>query len=80
LAKIKPVSDFRGNAGLAAKLRRAIALALDNGGNGEIVGVHYFTVPEFLALGEAFGLLANVVMMMHGHSKVITEPRSLGLT
>jgi hypothetical protein len=37
-------------------------------------------VSEFLALGELFGLLAELLMMAHRGGQVLAEPRTLGLT
>ena len=53
---------LRHNARFAAKLRRAIALPFDDGGNGGIVGIDDFTVAELLALGEAPRLRADVLL------------------
>ncbi len=70
----------RRDAGLAAKLCRAIALAFDHGGHGGIVGVHHLTVAALLALGEPGGLGAQVRRVAHGHRQRTSEPLTLGLT
>ena len=62
VGKDKARGRLRHDPGLATKLRGAIALAFEDGGNGEIVGIDEFTVAEFFALGEPCGLLADVRM------------------
>ena len=62
VGKDKARGRLRHDAGLAAKLGGAIALAFEDGGNGGIVGIDDFTVAEFFALGEPCGLLADVRM------------------
>src|SRR5919205_1169926 len=44
VSKDKTSRGFGGEAGLSPKLRRAIALAFDNGSDGEIIGVDQFPV------------------------------------
>ena len=78
VGKDQPGGGFRDNAGLAAKLCRAIAFALDNGSHGEIVGVDHLSVLEFLALGEPFGLLTDVLIVTQGRSEGMGEPLPLG--
>jgi hypothetical protein len=80
VGKDKTSRGFGGEAGLAAKLRRAIALAFDNRRNGGIVGIDQFTVPEFLACGQALGLLTDAVMVAHGCREGERETFPLGLT
>jgi len=53
VGKDKARSGLRQDAGLAAKLRRAIALAFDNGGNGGVIGIDDFAVGRLFALCEA---------------------------
>ena len=43
-------------AGFSPKLGGAVALAFANGGNGGIVGIDDFTLPEGLAVGQSAGL------------------------
>ena len=78
VGKDKTGRGFRGDAGLSAKLRRAIALAFDNGGNGGIVGIDQFTVAELLALGQPGGLFTDVVMVVHRRGERQGETLTLG--
>ena len=71
---------FRDDTGLSAKLRRAIALAFDNGSNRGIVGIDQFTVAELLALGEPLGLPADVLMGAHRRAQLTGKTRALRLT
>ena len=70
---------FRGDAGLSAKLCRAIPLALDNRGNGEIVGLDQLTVAELLAVGKPCRLLPEVVMVAHRRGERQRETLTLRL-
>ena len=65
LRKEKARGRVRRDTRLATKLRGAIALAFENGRDGEIVGIDEFTVAEFFALGEPCGLLADVLMVAY---------------
>ena len=71
---------LRDDPGLAAELSRTIALAFDNRGNRGIVGIDDFAVSEFFALGELFGLLAELLMMAHRGGQALAEPLTLSLT
>ena len=71
---------FRDDTGLSAKLRRAIALAFDNGSNSGIVGIDQFKVAELLALGEPLGLPADVLMGAHRRAQLTGKTRALRLT
>jgi hypothetical protein len=55
----------------------ALALAFDNRGNSEIVGIDEFAVREFLPLREAFGLYADVRMDTHRGGERLAEPLTL---
>src|SRR6516165_4680905 len=68
---------LRDDRGLAADLSRTITLAFDNRGNRGIVGIDDFEVSAFFALGELFGLLADVLRMAHRGAQVLTERRRL---
>src|SRR5262247_483988 len=78
--KDKTGRGFRGDAGLTAKLCRAIALAFDNRSNGGIVGIDQFTVAELLAVGKPCGLLPDVFMVAHRRGERQSETLALGLT
>ena len=65
VGKDKARGRFRRDTGLTTKLRGAIALAFEDGSDGEIVGIDKFTVTEFFPLGELGGLLADVRMAAH---------------
>src|ERR1700730_13243695 len=71
---------FRDDTGLSAKLRRAIALAFDNGSNRGIVGIDKFTVAELLAWGEPRRLPADVLMGAHRRAQLTSKTLALGLT
>ena len=77
VGKDKTGRGFGDETGLTAKLRRAIALPFHNGGNGRVVGIDHFTVVEFLPLGEAFGLGADVRMGTHRRGELTGESRAL---
>ena len=62
VCKDKARHGVRRDPRLATKLPWAIALAFEDGSDGEIVGIDEFTVTEFVALGEACGLRADVRM------------------
>jgi hypothetical protein len=53
---------FRDETGFAAKLGWAIALALQDGGNGWVVRVDDFAVPKLFAMDEPARLLGDVFM------------------
>jgi hypothetical protein len=53
VGKDKARRGLRQDAGLAAKLRRAIAFAFDDGGNGGVIGIDDFAVGQFFALRQA---------------------------
>lgn len=57
---------FRDETGFAAKLGWAIALALQDGGNGGVVSVNDFAVPKPFAMDEPARLLGNVFMRAEG--------------
>ena len=78
--KDKTGGRFCGEAGLPAKLRRTIALAFNNRGNGGIIGLDQFTVAELLALRQPYGLLTDVVMVVHRRGERKRETLALGLT
>ena len=67
--KDKAGGRFRHNAGLTPKLGRAIALAFEDRGNGQIVGIDEFAMREFLALGEALGLFADLLFGAQGRAQ-----------
>ena len=71
---------FRCDAGLSAKLCRAIALAFDNRSNGGIVGIDQFTMAELVAVGKPCGLLPDVFMVAHCRGESQSETLALGLT
>jgi hypothetical protein len=71
---------FRDDPRLTADLSRTIALAFDNRSNGRVVGIDHFKVTQLLALGEVFGLFADVLMMTHGGGEGLAEPLTLRLT
>ena len=50
------------DAGFAAKLRRAVAFTLTNGGNGRVIGVDDFAVGHRFTLRQPPGLLLDPVM------------------
>ena len=77
--KEKARGGVRHNARLSTKLRGAIALAFENGSDGEIVGIDEFTVTKFFALGEPFGLLADVCMAAHRCVEHRGEPLARGV-
>ena len=77
IGKDQTGGGFGDEAGLPATLRRAIALPFHHGGNGRIVGIDHFTVAEFLALGEAFGLGADVRMGTHCRGELTGKPFAL---
>ncbi len=51
----------------------------DNRSNGGIVSIDDFEVTELLALGEAFGLLTNLLMMTHRGEEFLAKPLTLSL-
>jgi hypothetical protein len=57
-----------------------MALAFDNRGNGQIVGVDQFPVAELLAVGQPGGLLTDVVMVAHGRGERTGETLALDCT
>lgn len=77
--KDKARSRVRRDAGLATKLRRTIALAFDDGRDREIIGMDHFTVPQFLALGEPRGLLANMRMVAQRRRERLGDALALGI-
>jgi hypothetical protein len=60
-------------------VRRAIALAFEDGRDGEIVGIDQFTVTEFLAVDEPCGLLADVRMVAQRRGERIGATLALGI-
>ena len=78
--KDKARGRVRRDAGLTTKLCGTIALALDDGRDGEIVGIDQFTVEQCLALGEPGGLLADVGMAAQGRLERRGDPLALGVT
>ena len=62
--KDKTGGGVRSDALLAAKLHRTIALALENGGNGGIVGLDQLRVAQLLAVGQPSGLMTDGGMVM----------------
>src|SRR5262249_45910987 len=79
VGKDKTRRGFGGEAGLSPKLRRAIALAFDNGSNGEIIGVDQFTVAELLAMVQLVRLFPDEVMVAHRCRERQGETYTLGL-
>lgn len=71
---------LRDDAGLAAELSWTIALAFDDRRHGGIVSIDDFEGCELLALGELFGLLADLLMMAHRGAQVLAELLTLSLT
>ena len=65
------------NAGFAAKLGRAIALAFANRRNSAIVGIDDFTRGQRFALGEAPRLVLNQLMRLDGGSEFGGQVRVL---
>lgn len=80
IGKDKTGCWFRCDAGLSAKLRGTIALAFENRGKGEIVGIDQFTVAQLLALGQPGGLCTDVFMVAHRRGEGKGETLTLGLT
>jgi hypothetical protein len=79
VGKDKTRRGFGGEARLSTKLRRAIALAFDNRGNGEIIGVDQFTVAELLAMGQLGRLFPDEGMVVHCRRERKGETYTLGL-
>ena len=79
LRKDKAGSRVRRDPGLPPKLGGAIALAFEDGGDREIVGIDEFTVTEFLAVGELFGLLADVRMAAQRRVACLGYPLALAV-
>ena len=79
IGKEKARGWFRRDTGLATKLRGAIALAFEDGSDGEIVGIDQFTVAEFFPLGERGGLRADVRMAAHRRVERIGQTRARGV-
>lgn len=79
IGKDKARGRFRHDTGLATKLRGTIALAFENGRDGEIIGIDEFGVAEFFALGELGGLFADVGMAAHRHVERIGQTRARGV-
>ena len=80
IRKDKAGRRLRRDAGLAAKLRGTIALAFEDGRNGQVVGIDQFTVTQFLAVGEPCGLLADVGMAAEHGGERLGDTLALGLT
>ena len=80
VGKDKPTGWLGSDAGLPAELCWAVAFAFDNGGHGGIVGIDECAVVEVFALGEPFGLGANLLMVAHGRSELQTETLALCIT
>ena len=78
VGKDKTSRGFGGEAGLSAKLCRAIALAFDNGGDGEIIGVDQFPVAELLAMGQLGRLFPDEVIVVHRRRECKGETHTLG--
>ena len=70
---------FRDDAGLSATLRRAIALAFEQRGNGGIRGIDQFAVAALLALGQLGGVCPDVGMVAHRCGERQEETLALGL-
>ena len=79
VGKEKARGRVRRDTGLATKLRGAIALAFEDGRDGEIVGIDEFTVLEFFALGEPCGLLTDVLIVVHRRGERRGETCALGV-
>ncbi len=71
---------FRDDPGLSATLRRAIALACDQGSPSGIVGIDTGKVAELLAWGEPRGWLADGRMGVHRRAQLTGKTLALGLT
>jgi hypothetical protein len=71
---------FRCDAGLSAKRRGTMALALEHGGKGAIVGIDPCTVAPLLAVGQPCGLVTDVFMVAHRRGEGQGETVTLGLT
>lgn len=54
------------DARLPTALDWAVALAFENGGNGEIIGTHNFALTLLLALGQLTRLFINLLMGLKG--------------
>jgi len=79
VGKDKTCRGLGDNARFTAKLHRAIALAFENGRDGEVVGIDKFTVTEFLAVGEPCGLRADVRLAAQRRVERIGETLALGV-
>jgi hypothetical protein len=71
---------FRDEARLAAKLDCTIALSLENRGNGCVVRIDNFTVPQPFAMDEPSRLCGNVIMGAQGLPQLRGHTLALGLT
>jgi hypothetical protein len=69
-----------GEAGRAAALPGARALACDTGGNRGVVGMDQLTGRELVAVGKAGGGLADVLLVVHGRGQRQGETLALGRT
>ena len=65
IGKDKARGRVRSDTGLATKLGGTIALAFEDGRDGEIIGIDEFRVAEFFVLGEPGRLFADVGMAAH---------------
>ena len=54
-----------------------MTLPFHHGGNGRIVGIDHCKVVQFLPLGEAFGLCADVLMGTHRSGELTGKPLAL---
>src|SRR5512145_785564 len=77
VGKDKTRRRLRHEAGLTAKLRWAIALAFEDGGDGGIIGVDNFTMAELLALGEPPRLGADMLMGAHSSGQLPCQALAL---
>ena len=57
-----------------------MALAFDDGGNAGVIGIDHFKVTQLLALGELFGLLADLFIMTYSRGEFLAESLAWGLT
>ena len=80
IGKDKAGRGLRHDAGLAAKLRGAVALAFEDGGNGGVIGIDDFALGKFFALGEALRLCGDVPMGGTGGLQIAQQTLALGRT
>ncbi len=80
IGKDKAGRGLRHNAGLAAKLRGAVALTFEDGGNGGVISIDDFALGKFFALGEALRLCGDVPMGGTGGIQIAQQTLALGCT